>query len=1196
MSAPHDAPHDVPHEAPHEATLAQVRASAPGASAWVAANAGSGKTSVLTRRVARLLLDGCKPEKILCLTYTRAAAAEMQARLFALLGEWSLQDDARLSATLRDLGLPGAPERADLRRARKLFAEALETPGGLKIQTIHAFCASLLRRFPLESGAPPGFKELDDAARAGMLDEIRDRLASEAEAAGAGAPFDAAADRLSEQGMESLTAAILGARDLFPDDPEPLLRAAFDISPAASWQAAAEREVSGMEADDLGRLLEVMARGKSTDAKFADELRPAWQALEAGDALAAALGVETAMHTKGGEPRKLSRLPTKAVAEAHPWTTELLEQLSDQAQELRAMRLAHAGFDKAMDLHRYARAVMTMYAAEKARAGAIDFDDLIRAAGALLTTSETAAWALWKLDGGLDHILIDEAQDTSPPQWALVRAIAEEFLAGQGAKDRPRTVFAVGDEKQSIYSFQGAAPREFGRMRAHFREFLAAAAAAGEGTALQESSLDFSFRSAPSILRLVDAAFESAAAALTAEAETPRHRAFHAAAPGRIDLWPLFETPEKAEPPAWHLPVDALPARAPVLRLADAVAAHVEEQIQTAAIPDPKAEGGWRRMRAGDVIVLLRRRGTLAGALVDRLKQRGVAVAGADRLRLTASLAVRDLLSLMRVALDPDDDLSTAEVLRSPLGGVSAQALEGLALGRGRSSLYHAVRGAEAAHPLAAALLSDVVGAADYERPHELLQRALVGHGGRARIRARLNPEEEDAVDELLARALAYEATETPTLPGFLAFMEASEDLTLKREMDGAGDAVRVMTVHAAKGLEAPFVILADAGPTKSPPGSDVLAHPCDPPVALWASPKAEEAPAMTAAKEARAEREADESLRLLYVALTRARSRLLVCGTLGAKADPEGSWHARVAEALEACDAAEIAAPDCLDAEPFDHVLSLSEGWTPPAMTGPAAAPTPDASPDAPPAGGPFRLAPDASERPLPTPRPRRRVAASALDREGEAAAPAAHAPPPHAPTPPAAALHDRETARRRGDAIHMLLEVLPPLPEALRETRAQALLATAHPELSEAVRAGCVAEALAALAHPDAAPWLTPQALAEASLSAELPGGLRLVGRVDRLAVSPGRVRLLDWKTGPRPEATPEAYLRQMAAYRHALSQLHPGAEIEAALFWTGAGRLDVLAPAALEAALDRLAADPRADRLAEPADPPNPAAEPV
>ena len=900
---------------------------------------------------------------------------------------------------------------------------------------------------------------------------------------------------------------------------------------------------------------------------------------------------------------------------AHPWAEELVELIVSQAAELRALRLAHAGFDKAMDLHRYARAVLDLYAREKAREGVIDFDDLIRAAGALLTTSETAAWALWKLDGGLDHILIDEAQDTSPAQWALVRAIAEEFLAGQGAQDRPRTVFAVGDEKQSIYSFQGAAPREFGRMRAHFREFLAAAAEAGEGTALQESSLDWSFRSAPSLLALVDAAFADAAEALTADAETPSHIAFHEQAPGRVDLWPLLETPERADPPAWHLPVDTLPAQAPVLRLADAVAAHVQEQIDTAPIPDRDAPGGWRKMRAGDVIVLLRRRGALAGALVDRLKQRGVPVAGADRLRLTASLAVRDLLSLLRVALDPDDDLSTAEVLRSPLGGIPAEALETLALARGRSSLSRALRDALPEHP-AARLLTDVLNAADYERPHELLQRALVGHGARARIRARLNPEEEDAVDELLARALAYEATETPTLPGFLAFMEASQDLTLKREMDGAGDAVRVMTVHAAKGLEAPFVILADAGPSKSPPGSDVLTHPCEPPVALWSSPKAEEAPAMTEAKAARAAREADESLRLLYVALTRARSRLLVCGTLGAKADPEGSWHHRVAAAMLDCEATETPAPACLSAEPFETVLTLADRWTPPAVL-PAEAPDPSAAaPDAAPpppaaesggpaasplataaatpspagalaaAAAPFRLAPAVGARPAALPRPRRRVAASALDREGEAAAPAAHAPSPH----------DRETARRRGDAIHRLLEVLPPLPPEARAPRAEALLAAAHPELSPELRAGCAAEALAALAHPDVAPWLAPTALAEATLSADLPGGLRLIGRVDRLALAPGRLRLLDWKTGPAPETAPEAYLRQMAAYRHALAELHPGAEIEAALFWTASGRLETLSPSALDAALARLSADPDAARLAEPADPLNPAAAPA
>ncbi|MEE3098355.1 MAG: UvrD-helicase domain-containing protein, partial [Pseudomonadota bacterium] len=828
----------------------------------------------------------------LCLTYTRAAAAEMQERLFKMLGEWSLMEDAALAEALAGLG-GDAPEGAEaLGRARKLFAKALETPGGLKIQTIHAFCAALLRRFPLESGAPAGFAELDDRTRARSLDGLRDARAAAAEA-GADPAFDAAADRLTETGLASLSDAVFHRRGWFPgaEAAAPALRAAYDVPEGWDFLAHAGRRLAETGADGLRDLAAALTAGGVTDAKLSAQIATAAAALEGGDVAAAARAVEAAGLTKDGKPRSLKTLPSKAVRAAYPWAEEAVADLVALAAELRDGRLAHDGLAKSLDLHRFGDALLARYAAEKTRRGAIDFDDLVRIAARLLTEAEMAAFALWKLDGGLDHILIDEAQDTSPEQWRLVRALAEEFFAGAGAREAGRTVFAVGDEKQSIYSFQGAEPREFGRMRDLFRDRLAAMAAAGEGPALRETQLAWSFRSSPVILRLVDAVFAEAADGLSADGRAPEHSAFHAAMPGRVELWPLLTPPETTEEPPWHAPVDAAPARAPVARLAEALARHVDAMLRDGgAVPDPKSPSGWRRMRAGDVIVLLRRRGALAKMLVDQLKRRGVPVAGADRLKLLSSLAVRDLLSLLRAALDSGDDLSVAEVLRSPLGGVDEAGLFELASGRARGvSLWSRLQARQEAFPQAPARLAAVIDDADYLRPHEILQVALVAHGGRARIRARMTPEEEDAVDELLAQALAYERAETPTLAGFLAWMEAADALELKREMGRAEGAVRVMTVHGAKGLEAPVVILGDAGPRQGGRTDEVLALPGEEDageVALWSAPKAEEAAPVTEAKARDAAKAAEEDLRLLYVALTRAGARLLVCGVEAARGD----------------------------------------------------------------------------------------------------------------------------------------------------------------------------------------------------------------------------------------------------------------------------------------------------------------------
>ncbi|MFO7854806.1 MAG: double-strand break repair helicase AddA, partial [Paracoccaceae bacterium] len=898
------------------ATRAQIAATAPGASVWVAANAGSGKTSVLAKRVARLLLGRCPPERILCLTYTRAAAAEMQTRLVGLLGGWALAPDAELRAELEALGEAGPFGSARLAEARRLFAAALETPGGLKIQTLHAFCAALLRRFPLEAGAPPDFRELDDRAEAQILAALRDAMALAAEA-GEDPAFDRLAARVTDGGLDALARRIGGLPEAFP--------AGADLAAVLAAPGDADFAALLPAEGGLASLAGALEAGGKSDREAAEALRRAGAALRDGEAEAAALALEDfGLRKSDGQARSLTRFPSKAV-KADPAVEPALEALLERIVALREARLRRAALAASEDLHAFARPLLAGLEREAARRGALSFDELVRRAAALLDVAGMPSFALYRTDGGLDHILVDEAQDTSPRQWRIVRALADEFLAGgAGAKaGGPRTLFAVGDEKQSIYSFQGAAPEAFGAMRDHF--------GAASGGAVEARTLEWSFRSAPAVLRAVDATFAADATGLSADGTPPAHRAFHAAAPGRVELWPLFGKAEAGEPPEWWEPVDMPAATASDARLAEALADHVAGLLQEGA-PMPRRGEPARPMRPGDVLFLLRSRGRIAGGLVAALKARGVPVAGADRLSLSDSLAAGDLLALLRVALDPGDDLALAEVLRSPLGGISEAALFELAHGR-RGPLLGRVRARWAEDAPPRALVEDVLRRADYDRPFELMQRALVRHGGRAALTARLAPEEADAIDELLAQALAYERAEVPTLPGFLAWMEAGEG-SIKREMEQGGDAVRVMTVHGAKGLEAPFVILADAGPARVHAPSPVQVVDG---VALWAGTgRAQDCPEpLRAAMEAAKRREAEERRRLLYVAMTRAESRLLVagCGD-GTKPAYEGCWHQAVAEGLRRAGAQEADCPRGLARGKLDPgdlaapMLRLDDRW----------------------------------------------------------------------------------------------------------------------------------------------------------------------------------------------------------------------------------------------------------------------------
>jgi ATP-dependent helicase/nuclease subunit A len=1124
-----------------DATRAQVRAADPIRSAWVSANAGSGKTRVLTDRVARLLLAGAKPEKILCLTYTKAAAAEMQTRLFALLGQWAMmEDDALIEALQARSQTPLVLEDGALDRARRLFASALETPGGLKIQTIHAFCDALLRRFPLEAGVSPRFQVLDDRQSAQMLAALRDRMAQDA-ASGVEMAFDAAADRIGEGQMEDLTQEILHKRGLFGDAPDGALAAAFGLDPDASDAQLLDEAAAMLDDGAMASLAEAFGRaGKRAKDKIAG-IGAALDALQAHRGAEAVELARRALLKADGDPFNPAWLLGKKLAEDDEALCDLYAEVAQGVIAAGQTRLAVAALQKARDLAVFGRALIRAYEAEKETLSALDFSDLVGRAGALLTTADMAAWVLWKLDGGVDHILIDEAQDTAPDQWTVIRAVAEEFFAGAGARDETRTLFVVGDEKQSIYSFQGADPAEFGRMRSLFRDRLDASPAP-----LYVGELEHSFRSAPAILSLVDRVFDGRAEGLNADGAPPRHKAYREGTPGLIEMWPFFAKLEDPEEQPWFTPLDAPAPSAPKPRLARAVADHIADLIhEGAAIPDRK-HGGWRALRPADVMVLVQSRAGLAPGIIRGLKNRGIDVSGADRLILTEELAVRDLLALLRVALDPGDDLSLAALLRSPLGRVSENGLYDLAHGR-QGRLRDVLTDQPDAAPDAHRLLEDVIARADFQRPHELLSRALVDHGGRGALLARLGPEAEDPIDELLSQALAYERAETPTLAGFLSWIDAADTLAVKREQGGGADEVRVMTVHGAKGLEAPFVVLPDTGPRR-PAGRGREVLELDGGVPAWRVTKGDRPAALDAATEVLERKDAEERARLLYVALTRAEDRLLIAGA-GDENKIEDSWYGMIRAGLDSLGAVPDVAPPALAEEPSAPALRYGEGWTPHDVR-PLA---PRVGAADPPAGRDADLA-----RPAPPPPAPRRLAASSLGGHDAAGL--------------AGEGHERQIARARGDLVHLLIEALADQPGPLAP-----LLARHGAAVPPDLQNDCAAEALAALALPDLAPFLGPGSIAEAGLSATLPElGARLAGRIDRLAILPDRILLLDFKTGRAPapgDPAPEAYLRQLAAYRAALGRLHPGLPVAAHLLWTAVPRIDLIADAALDAAWARL-----------------------
>lgn len=1114
-----------------EATATQIRAARPDASTWLTANAGSGKTRVLTDRVARLLLSGVEPQNILCLTYTKAAAGEMQNRLFQTLGAWAMQDDDPLTKALREKGVTGDLDAEALNRARRLFARAIETPGGLKIQTIHSFCAGLLRRFPMEAGISPGFTEMDDRSAERLRAEVLDTMAGTA--GPARDALDTLAAYLGGRDLSAVAAEVMArAETLATPFPEPAIADALGIPQGADERDVLATAFIGGEDDLAKAVAEAFAGQSKTYTAFTARLSalnlatPGLSELEALRPLCLYSG--TFNSKSANFPQKNHG---KAVEAAAPIINDL-HALMDRVARAFEMRAAIATRDRTRALYDFAAHFVPAMRRAMQDRGYLGFADFIALTRRLLHRPEVADWVLWRLDGGLDHILVDEAQDTSPEQWAVIQALASEMAAGQGSHaDRQRTLFVVGDRKQSIYSFQGADPEEFDRMQAFFGERLARSA-----TPLTQETLAHSFRSAPEILATVDAVFTGTVAE-GLEADV-RHKAFKTAMPGRVDLWDPVEAAEKDDSARdWTDPVDRTAPTSPRRLLAEQIASEIKRMLAEETIPQEIGHTGTftrRPVRAGDILILVRgRQDGLYDALLNSCKSAGLPVAGADRMKLGAEMAVRDLVALLNFLALPEDDLSLATALRSPLFGWSERALYQLAQPRGGRSLWQALR--ERGTPAETVdILHDLRDNADFLRPFNLISRILIRHQGRQNLLARLGPEAEEGIDALLGQALAFEDAQIPGLTGFLTWLEA-EDVEVKRQMGQAGDAIRIMTVHGAKGLEAPVVILPDTHKRRRTERFTFLDAPD---VLLW--PQAKNAGRPTPLQDlADMAVEADEreSRRLLYVAMTRAEKWLIVAaaGDVGTATE---SWHGMISSALQ--DAPALPGP-------VTGKRIEAAGWSTLPL---ASTPASDL-----PAQAAFAYGPASHIA-----HPARPLAPSDLG--GAKALPGDTTPDADA----------RAMAMARGTALHHLLELLPTVPPPARLTLAGRILGK-DPALKDLPET-----ALRLLEAPHLAPLWNADTLAEVEITALLSplGGRPISGAIDRLLVDDIRALAVDFKSNrvvpESPENVPEGILRQMGAYADALAQVFPDRRIETAILWTETATLMFLPAALTETALAR------------------------
>ncbi len=1121
---------------------AQAEASDPERLVWLSASAGTGKTHVLTARVIRLLLAGNDPAAILCLTFTKAGAAEMADRIHARLASWVRMKPHHLGHELFALG-----ERHDadaIANARTLFARVLDaTGGGLRIQTIHAFCQTLLAGFPAEAGLVPGFRPLEEREEQALGYTTLADMLVEAERGG-DLPLvrdvQVLSRRLGEAGAEGFLRQCARA----PDAMEALgvgieakLRRAMGVPDGDVERTLAEACTN--DAFDRRTLERVAAANASwATARGLDrtDVIARWLAASPADRATALQALHEVWATKAGEPRSFA----KGQAPQDAGYAEDAMRLHVACGELLALRVKAAFAATLAAGLRAGQAYARAYTRAKRAAGAVDFDDLIRTTVRLLQTEGMGEWVRYKLDQRTDHILVDEAQDTNADQWSIVAALAGEFFAGEGARAGiVRTIFTVGDFKQAIFGFQGTDPLAFeAAARAFSRR------AEGADRSIQRLSLDKSFRSTPPVLKVVDRLIAHLGpGALGLAEDVPAHDAAKKG-PGRVMLWPPVSA-EQAEDVAsgeegWL--DDA------TRRFADRLAKQVKSWIDAA----PWIATRGRPLRPEDVMILVRKRGDLASLLVARLHAHGVPVAGVDRLRLDAPLAVRDLLAAARFALQPGDDLTLASLLVSPLFGWNQQQLYDIAFGR-EGPLWAALPEGETRDALGA-----VLAAADLVTPYRFFEEMLSGPlDGRRKLLHRLGEEARDPIEELLNAALLFEENGTPSLQFFLDWFDRGE-VQIKRDPSAPLDAVRVMTAHGSKGLQAPLVVLADAtgDPDRSPGGGiGWAAEEGTGPVPII-RPRSHErfAPFDVLIEEAE-RRELEEHWRLLYVAATRAEEWLAVGGALGSIAKgvvPPRSWYAALAAALDELETQTVEDP--LWGEARIHAGGEGE----PGTAREERAPTVESPPPA------WLRAPAPKEA-----RPPRPLAPSAIGTDTIAN------------PPPSPAMRE---AAERGRLLHALFERLPALAPERRESAAAHWLEHSAGVIDAASRIALVADACAIIADPRFAAIFSPDALAEAPIAAVVEGYV-VAGTVDRLLVAEHKVTIVDFKTGRRVPSglatVPRHHLEQMGAYAAALAAIFPGRTIEAALLYTAGPKLVPLPPETLYAHKPRL--EPREQSLA-------------
>ncbi len=1113
----------------------QTKASNPQVSAWMSASAGAGKTAVLVRRVLRLLLtDGIYAENILAITYTKAAASEMSNRINDSLTKWAVCDDKELNDILTKV-LGHTPNDEDKKKSRRLFASVLDAKGGLKIQTIHSFCQSLLGRFPLEAGLPQGFTILENNTL--LIKTAHQMLVSDPKMLDVLKIISGAGNAHNfEKDLESIIQKRQKFKKVFTSYEEGLEQAidalytGLNVDKNTTIGTIKQAYIDDLNSNDITNRIEShisnlqSGKGKTIDKRL--ELLAEWEKTGDIDTFYKAFFTDKGILFKGSVKIFKADL-------------ELLEPIekayNTYKRRLNSFKLAQ----NTSAIYRVANRFIDIYEKLQKQHNVLDFTDIVLATEKLLSNENIAPWILHKTDYGHTHILLDESQDTAPEQWNIMRNLLEPFF--DGSTDEHRTIFSVGDEKQSIYTFQGADPQGFTEAKKYFK-----GRSSNAEKSFEEVPVNVSFRSTPAILNVVDAS-------LSEEFEGVTHTAMRKGHGGEVHLLPLLLNSKKN--------LEGVSAKAV---LADELATRIEHLIGS----DMPAMD--KQISAGDIMVLVRNRTPFVSFLIRSLKNKGIAVAGADRMKLMEQIEVEDLISVLQFMVMPADDLNLSCLLKSPLIGMDDSDLFNFSHERGRRTLWQSLRQynqKEGRYSEVVNYLNAQLRKADFTRPFETLNeilnslcplgadKGLTPMTGWKAFRNRLGTQADEAIFELLNIAVAFEYELAPTLQNFITYLHTTNS-EIKRDSEAGSNEVRILTVHGSKGLQAPVVIIPNCFTTTKNPKGFMWDE--DNKYCLWFASKIEETDASDLSPSSIVcdleKKNYEELMRLLYVGMTRAEE-ILICGGVGTRGDknedPKITWYDKILNGMESLQAQKM---EYIPAsQKYNHIWTSGEQRKKDISTYTYVYKTEHMG-----AKKEYKGEQQKSfvEKHIPEWVMQNAVAESPLARP-LAPSRIVNSEMPASPSPLSSDT-DGIDVFKRGIILHKLLEILPQITEDNRKNSILGYLSSPSLELDTGTQEKWCTEILSVMNTYPYIFDITTRAEVPISGIVTINGEKHPVsGIIDRLCITNDTIYIVDFKSNvhvPNSVAeVPETYKVQLSVYKDLLQEIYPDKQIKTQLLWT-------------------------------------------